>query len=190
MNGSRYINGNGRNTPFYRRIGQSVLDTVTNLNTGIHITDTQSGFRAFAAHTAPVFKFRQSGFGIESEMLEDAANAGLRVKEVEIGVRYDVECSTENPVSHGVKVLVKVLHDMKLNRPLFYFTAPGIVTATIGVALGLSFLQGFYRGESLRFGPTLLMIMLMVIGTFMAFTGIILHTMSRLINESKKSREF
>jgi hypothetical protein len=30
---------------------------------------------------------------------------------VEIGVRYDVDCSTEHPVSHRLRVLVKVLTD-------------------------------------------------------------------------------
>jgi hypothetical protein len=58
-------------------------------------------------------------------MLADAAAAGLRIQEVEIGVRYDVDGSSEHPVAHGVRVLVKVLHDMELRRPLYYFTAPG-----------------------------------------------------------------
>jgi len=31
------------------------------------------------------------------------------------------------------------------------------------------------------------MIMFTLVGTFMAFTGIILHTVARLINEAKKS---
>ncbi len=185
VNGSRYMNGNGKNTPFYRRIGQNVLDTATNMNSGLSITDTQSGFRAFAAQTAPVFRFRSDGLAIESEMLMDAANAGLKVKEVEIGVRYDVDCSTENPVSHGLKVMVKVLHDMELNRPLYYFTLPGMTFAVAGILMGLSFLRVFYLGGSLMFGPTLLMILLTLVGSFMAFTGIILHSMSRMIKESK-----
>ena len=131
VNGSRYLNGNGKNTPAYRRVGQTVLDKATNLNSGLKITDTQSGFRAYAAHAAQVFRFKQNGFGIESEMLTDAAKAGLRVQEVEIGVRYDVDCSTENPVSHGVRVLMDVLNDIELNRPLFYFTVPGIVISGV-----------------------------------------------------------
>jgi glycosyltransferase involved in cell wall biosynthesis len=186
VNGSRYINGNGKNTPFYRRLGQTMLDKATNLNSGLHITDTQSGFRAFSVNTVPVFRFRQNGLAIESEMLMDAANAGLKVKEVEIGVRYDVDCSTENPVSHGLKVLVKVLQDMELNRPLYYFTLPGAVFTVVGLGLGLSFLRDFYLGANLRFGPTLLMILLTLVGVFMAFTGVILHSMSRMVNGSKK----
>ncbi len=185
VNGSRYINGNGKNTPFYRRIGQILLDNVTNLNCGLKITDTQSGFRAFATHTASIFRFRQNGLAIESEMLKDAAHAGLRIKEVEIGVRYDVDCSTENPVSHGLKVLVKILNDLELNRPLYYFTGPGMVLTVVGVGMGLRFIQDFYLGGNLRFEPALIMIVLTVVGSLMAFTGIILHSMSRLIHEFK-----
>ncbi|MBC2697336.1 MAG: glycosyltransferase family 2 protein, partial [ANME-2 cluster archaeon] len=182
VNGSRYLNGNGKSTPAYRRLGQAVLDKATNFNSGLTITDTQSGFRAFSGGVIPSFRFSQKGFGIESEMLADVSNAGLRVKEVEVGVRYDVDCSTENPVSHGVRVLVRVLYDMELNRPLYYFTVPGMVLGGIGAFMGLSFLKTFYLGGSLMFGPTLLMIMLFMVGTFMSFTGIILHSMSRMIN--------
>ena len=35
------------------------------------------------------------------------------------------------------------------------------------------------------FGPALLMIMLTVVETFMAFIGIILHSISMMINETK-----
>lgn len=187
VNGSRYINGNKKDTPFYRRMGQQVLDKATNLNSGLSITDSQSGFRAFAAFTKEAFRFNQSGLAIESEMLVDAANAGLRIKEVEIGVRYDVDGSSENPVSHGVKILVKVLHDIELNRPLYYFTAPGIVMCIVGIGMGLDFLRTFYHGGGLQFGPTLLMILLTLVGSFITFTGIILHTISRMISESNRN---
>lgn len=187
VNGSRYLNGSDKNTPFYRRIGQNILDRATNLNAGLHITDTQSGFRAFARHTLPAFKFRSSGLAIESEMLMDAANAGFRIKEVNIGVRYDVDCSSENPIKHGLVVLAMVINDMELNRPLYYFTLPGAIFGIIGLAMGLNFLQSFYKGDGLQFGPTLMMILLTLIGTFMVFTGIILHTMSKLINENRKN---
>lgn len=188
VNGSRYLCGNKKDTPFYRRVGQKVLDTASNLESGANLTDTQSGFRAFAPSTIPVFRFGQKGLAIESEMLSDAGQAGLRIKEVEIGVRYDVDCSTENPVSHGVRVLVKILHDMELKRPLYYFTLPGLVLAGVGVGMGLLFLKDFYHGAPLHFGPTLMMIMLTLVGSFSAMTGVILHSISRLINESKVDR--
>jgi glycosyltransferase involved in cell wall biosynthesis len=38
VNGSRYMNGTDKNTPFYRRAGQIILDKATNLNSGLHIS--------------------------------------------------------------------------------------------------------------------------------------------------------
>jgi glycosyltransferase involved in cell wall biosynthesis len=185
VNGSRYINGNKKDTPVYRRLGQVILDKVTNLDSGLTVTDSQSGFRAFSSKSKDAFQFKQNGLAIESEMLVDAAEAGLRIKEVEIGVRYDVDGSSQNPVAHGMSILMKVLHDMELRRPLYYFTLPGLFMATIGIGMGLEFLRSFYHGGTLQYGSTLLMVLLTLVGSFMTFTGIILHSMSRMISEAK-----
>ena len=146
VNGSRYLNGNKKDTPLYRRVGQKVLDMATNMDSGLSVTDSQSGFRAFSGQSKDVFRFGQKGLAIESEMLADAAAAGLRIKEVEIGVRYDVGGSSEHPVAHGVRVLVKVLHDMELRRPLYYFTVPGLLMAGAGIFMGLDFLADLRPG--------------------------------------------
>lgn len=186
VNGSRYLNGNKKDTPFYRRVGQKVLDAATSIDSGLSLTDSQSGFRAFSSCSKGAFRFKENGLAIESEMLADAAAAGLRVKEVEIGVRYDVDGSSEHPVAHGVRVLVKVLHDMELRRPLYYFTAPGLLMAGAGIFIGLDFLQTFYRGGNLYYGPVLFMMLLTLVGSFMAMTGVILHSISRIMNECKR----
>jgi glycosyltransferase involved in cell wall biosynthesis len=190
INGSRYLNGNRKDTPLYRRLGQKTLDLATNVDSGLNITDSQSGFRAFSGKTKGLFRFKQNGLAIESEMLADAAAAGLRIKEVEIGVRYDVDSSSEHPIKHGVQVLLKVLHDMELRRPLFYFTIPGFLMMGSGVLMALEFLRVFAYGGSLQYGPTLLMVILTLMGSFMALTGIILHTISRLIVESKRDIKY
>ena len=147
VNGSRYLNGNGKNTPRYRRIGQVVLDTATNMASGLHITDTQSGFRAFAVHTASAFRFHSDKHAIESEMLIDAARKGLRIKEVEIGVRNDVGRPKTHPtkthsIHYGIRVPMKELHDMGLRRPLplYYFMLLGLALLVIGLRWGWSFL--------------------------------------------------
>jgi len=181
VNGSRYLNGHSTDTPAYRRIGQTILDKVTILNSGVRISDSQSGFRAFSASTKDIFRFKAQGMAIESEMLADAGKHGVRVTEVEIDVRYDVDGSTEHPLKHGLNVLVKVLKDMEFNRPLYYFTLPGLIFGIVGLYLCLLFLRDFYLGGSLYFGPTILMILLTLIGTFMVFTGILMHSISGLI---------
>ena len=181
VNGSRYLNGGEKNTPRYRRVGQSVLDIATNINGRTHITDSQSGFRAFAIHSLPAFKFRQNGFGIESEMLTEASNAGLRIKEVEIGVRYDVANNKRNPISHGVGVLIKVINDMEFNRPLYYFTMPGLILILIGLVAGLIFFGDYLGGGSRSLAPTVIAGLICITGVFISFTGIILDTMTRML---------
>ncbi|MDL2246251.1 glycosyltransferase family 2 protein [Methanobrevibacter sp. OttesenSCG-928-K11] len=111
VNGSRYMNGPEENTPAYRRVGQQVLDTATNISAGIKITDSQSGFRAFSKEAIKCFRFKDTGFGIESEMLADAADNNLKIVEIPITVRYDVDGSTKNPITHGVGVLLKISKD-------------------------------------------------------------------------------
>lgn len=185
VNGSRYLNHQDKNTPIYRRVGQTILDTATNMNSGLRITDSQSGFRAFAASTKNVFRFKAQGMAIESEMLADAGRSGLRIKEVEIGVRYDVDCSTISPIKHGLGVLVMVLKDIEFNKPLYYFTVPGIVLGAGGLYMGTNFLQTFAMGGGLPFGPTMLMVLLIVIGTFMALTGILLHTLAGVAKDAR-----
>ncbi|HRW31255.1 MULTISPECIES: glycosyltransferase family 2 protein [Methanothrix] len=186
VNGSRYLNGNKRDTPIYRRMGQKVLDVATNIGCGLSVTDTQSGFRAFAGRTKGIFRFEQKGLAIESEMLADAASAGLRIKEVEIGVRYDVNCSSENPVVHGLRVLINVLQDMQLRKPLICFTIPGLAMAAAGILMGLEFLQAFAHGGSLQYGLALIMILLVLLGSFLALTGMVLHILSRVMHEFKR----
>lgn len=185
VNGSRYLGKKGKGTPAYRRLGQTVLDTATNLNSGLKITDSQSGFRAFAAYTLSAFRFNEAGFFIESEMLIDAANFGSRIKEVEIGVKYDQEnIHKENPVSHGLGVLVRILQDMEFNRPLYYFTLPGVVLIITGLILGLIFFGSYLDHRSTTLLPTVMAAMIGLAGIFVAFTGIILHSMARMIERS------
>ena len=173
VNGSRYLNGLDKNTPIYRRFGQTILDRFTNINSGLKITDSQSGFRAFAASTKDIFRFNAQGMAIESEMLADAGKSSLRIKEVEIGVRYDVDCSTISPIKHGFGVFIMVLKDIEFNKPLYYFTVPGLSLGVGGLYMGAQFLQNFTMGGGLQFGPTMLMVLFIVVGTFMALTGIL-----------------
>lgn len=182
VNGSRYLNGNGKETPKYRRVGQNVLDAATNLSSGdLDITDSQSGFRAFAGHTIPIFRFHSTDYTIESEMLIDAAKAGLRIKEVGINVTYgDEHHHKKNPFTHGISVFVRLLQDMEFNRPLYYFSIPGILLIIIGMLLGVYFFDRYLHG-TLNFYPTLGASLLVLFGAFMGFTGLILHSMSRMI---------
>jgi len=186
--GSRFRNG--QNIPAYRRAGMKVLDIATDVVGGIKVTDSQSGFRAYSRRAIDCVRIDDDGMSAGSEILLQAKDNRLKVEEVEIHCSYNVErASTENPVSHGVRVLVILLQDMELRRPLYYFTLPGMVLAAVGIGIGLDLLRVFYHGGQLSYGLTLLMILLTLVGSFMAFTGIILHAISRLLDQSIKRLE-
>jgi hypothetical protein len=121
-------------------------------------------------------------------MLQNASTAGLKIIEVPIGVRYDVEGSTLNPIHHGISVFFKILHNIEYKKPIIYFTLPGIILTLTGLSIGLFFLQQYAQGKGVQLGPTALMMLMTLVGIYLTFTGIILHTISTLIQEgfSKK----
>lgn len=187
VNGSRYLDRKPNGTPIYRRLGQTVLDKTTNINSGLKITDSQSGFRAFATYTIPSFKFNKTDFSIESEMLMDAAG-DFKIVEVQVGVSYNSNNNggihTKNPLSHGLSVFVKLLQDMEFRRPLYYFTVPGLILIITGLALGLMFFGRYLDGQMTTLMPTIIAGMIGLGGIFTAFTGIILHSVSGMIQQS------
>jgi len=195
--GSRFCNGNGKNIPSYRKFGMKVLDLATSLAGGVEVTDSQSGYRSYGRRAIEKIFVEGNGMSAGSEILLQARDNNLKVEEVEIQCRYDVEdASTENPVSHGLRVMLNLLQDIELRRPLYYFTFPGLMLAAIGIGVGLDLLRTFFHGGSLSFGPTLLMILLTLVGSFIALTGIILHSISRTVDHlikgldiSRKPRE-
>jgi len=180
--GSRFCNGNGQNVPAYRKMGMKILNAATNVAGELDISDSQSGFRAYGKKAIEAINIDNNGMSAGSEILLQAKDHHLRLKEIEIHCSYDVKrSSTKNPIAHGLNVLVNIFQNMEFRKPLFYFTIPGVIFAAIGLAMGLNFLRIFYLGGNLSFGPTLLMMILTILGCSMAFTGIILHTLSRFM---------
>ena len=131
--GSRFLEKGRNNVPKYRRVGQEVLTAATNVASGIKNTDSQSGFRAFSRNTFNCFSFGEENMGIESDMLVDAAKSSLNIKEVQVDIRYDVDCSTLDPVTHGFKVLNTNVKLIAHNRPMLFYGGSGSILFTIGI---------------------------------------------------------
>jgi len=107
--GSRFLTNNY--IPKYRMLGQTVLNITTNLGSGIKLSDTQSGFRAFSRRAIERITLKETGFAVESEMQFKANRHRLRVAEVPINTNYS-EKVKRNPVAHGFGVLFRVLRMM------------------------------------------------------------------------------
>lgn len=119
--GSRFMTNN--HIPKYRILGQSVLNFTTNLGSGIKLTDTQSGFRAFSRKAIESLSFCERGFSVESEMQFRAKEFGLKVMEVPIVTNYNGE-TKRSPVTHGFGVLFRVIK-LTWDKYLTSFPAQG-----------------------------------------------------------------
>jgi glycosyltransferase involved in cell wall biosynthesis len=185
--GSRFCGDNGHDVPAYRRIGMKILDTATNMAGGVVVSDSQSGYRAYRRKAIDAIRINENGMPAGSEILIQSKSNNLKVKEIEIDCRYDLKgTSTSNPFSHGADVLLSLLHEIEQKKPLLYFSLPGIILTTLGLIEGVYFIFNYFQGEGLKFGPTLLMILLCTVGSYLTLTGIILHTLSEYMNISRK----
>jgi glycosyltransferase involved in cell wall biosynthesis len=74
--------------PFLKRIVLKTAIKYTQLSTGVAITDTHNGFRAFNKLAANSINLNFSGMTHASEFVEKAGKSGLRIKEVPVHILY------------------------------------------------------------------------------------------------------
>ncbi|MDY6958970.1 MAG: glycosyltransferase family 2 protein [Halobacteriota archaeon] len=181
--GSRFLNG-GNNVPVYRKAGMKVLDTVTNSVSGLNVSDTQSGFRAYSRKAIDSIMINNFGMSAGSEILIQAKNNNLKIAEVPITCSYDVdEPSTHNPLRHGIDVLMGIVKAVGISRPLTYLGVPGVLMVLAGLIVSTWILQNYNAGGFIPFGPTMLMMLLIIVGSLSTFSGIMLYSMGKLVKE-------
>lgn len=182
--GSRYLEGSGGETPFYRRFGQQVLDILTFGSSGTRLSDTQSGFRAFSPEAVDTLSIRTDGMGVESELIGTAMDADLKIEEVPIDVRYEgIDGQTYNPVRHGLGVATYLIQLIRDRHPLLFFGVPGLVLTLAGLALGVDVAATYNAQGAIAPGRTLIALFLTIVGVLGVFCGLILNRMSAMLSE-------
>lgn len=169
--------------PLYRRVGKRILDHVTALGTrsGL-LTDSQCGYRAFSLRALTTLEPEDAGLGIESQMLVEAQEIGLKIQEVDITARYDVEGSNLSPGRHGFGVLGRILSMVSEHRPLFFFGVPGAALMLGAILFGLLVINTFYATGELAIGTSFLVILLAIVGILSIFIGIVLHVIGKMMH--------
>ena len=166
-------------TPRYRRIGQKVLLSSTQLASKTNISDSESGFRALSLKAINELDLKEKGFAIESEMITRAADKNLKITEVPISNIYTMDGSTLNPIRHGIEVLSRVIAMISQRRPLFFFGLAGGVLLLAGLITGIRVLNIASTKGDLAIGSTIMTTLLIIAGISSIFTGIILNALSR-----------
>ena len=177
--GSRFL-GQGKKPPFYRRVGQRVLTTVTNVGSGQKVSDSQSGFRAYSAKALNALNLAEDGMSVSSEIQFAIGKSGLKVKEVPIDVTYEGKAK-RSPVEHGIGVLSRVLVLFSLRQPLLLFGLPGLALLVGGLVLGARVLAVYSNVHELAVGNGMITILLCLSGLLSLFTALMLQAMKELL---------
>ena len=180
--GSRYA-GSGNDMPRWRVVGQQALSLATNIGSGLHLTDTQSGFRAFSRRAFEQISFRGQGFTVESEMQFQAKERGWKVLEVPIQVHYELPIK-RNPVVQGMRTLDGIFRLIAEHRPLLFFTLPGLLLFLAGLGLGVNVVRIYEATLQLAVGYALITVLLCLGGMLSMFVGIMLHAMRGLLERA------
>jgi glycosyltransferase involved in cell wall biosynthesis len=82
--GSRFRRGRGPGATRLYYIGNRSLTLLSNLLTGLSLTDVWTGYKAFKREVLPTLKLEEDRFGFEPEFTAEVARAKWRVVEVPV----------------------------------------------------------------------------------------------------------
>ena len=177
--GSRYLEKKSR-VPIQRIWGHHAFNFVTNHASGVALSDSQSGFRAFSARALGAMSFHSTGFSVESEMQFLAQEHHLKVTEVPVTIHY-FDKPKRPVVVHGLMVLNGVLRLIGQYRPLLFFGVPGVLSQLMGFALAIWVIDAYQKSGTLEVGFATISMLLVIMGMLALFTGIILHSVRGLL---------
>lgn len=185
--GSRFLDTSSR-VPRLRALGLRAVTLLSNLGSGVSLSDSQTGFRAFSRKALKGFSFQAHGFSVESEMQFLAQKLGLKTTEVPISCQYE-DGPRRNVISQGLEVLDGILRLIGQHRPLLFFGAPGIGALLLGIAWGYWVVRIYRNSQQLALGYALIAVLLCIVGSVAFSTGLMLHSLRGLLLELVRPKE-
>ncbi len=182
--GSRFLEGNQENIPTYRKVGIKIITKLANTSLDESVTDSQSGFRAYAKKVISEITPLEKGMGVSNEILMKSSKKGFKIAEVPIVVSYDGDTSTQNPVSHGVSVIMSTLKFISIEHPLKFYGIPGLIFFVIGLIFTILTIQGFTETRQILLSTAVIGVGTIIFGTVLLMTSIILYSIVNLIREN------
>ncbi len=184
--GSRYLQ-NTSNTPSHRKVGHKMLNFITGLFSGVQVTDSQSGYRAFSPKAYRQLRFSSKGFSVESEMQFLASEHNLKVLEVPITIQY-LDKEKRSAWKQGASVLNGIITLASQYRPLMFFSLPGLISLVGGVIWGIIVINRYMIYDELAIGYAMICVLLCLLGMTLFSTGITLHAIRLLFIEHLSRR--
>ena len=177
--GSRYL-GKGIKIPRDRFFAHRMITALTNIGSGLRISDSQCGFRAFSRRAIDDANISRQGMSAASEFQFIAQHYGWRVEEVAIDIFYR-ENKKRSLWLQGLEVINGIILMIGRARPLMFISVPGLVVLSMGVAVAGGVILRYKQIQELAIGFSLAALVLIQTGTLAVFTGIILHIIRAML---------
>ena len=188
--GSRFLDGDGKNVPAYRKVGIKILTKLANTTLKHNVTDSQSGFRAYGKRVIEEITPSESGMGVSNEILIKASKSGFQIIEVPIVILYDGDTSSQNPISHGSSVFMSTLKFISIEHPLKFYGIPGSTFLMMGLIFLIYTIQIFTETRQILLGSAIIGVGSVIFGGIMLMSAILLYSMVNLIRNKKRAKNF
>jgi glycosyltransferase involved in cell wall biosynthesis len=183
--GSRFKDENGTaDMPPYRKLGVRLITKLSNGSSKNAVSDSQSGFRAYSRAALEQLRgISENGMSASIELLRAVQKSGLKVSEVPISCKYSnvgVKTSTENPITHGIGLIMSIIKLVVEDRPLLLLGLPGILFLVAGTVFGVWMLDLYAASHQIMTNIALASVSFVLLGFFMISTAITLYAIARI----------
>ena len=181
--GSRFLEKN-IDVKTYRKFGIRFITSLVRLFSGNNIRDAESGFRGYSIDSLKqlIPMLETEGMGMSAEILLKASVSKLKIVEVPRKEMYpeNVQTSSQNPLKHGLSVILTIIKLVIETKPLVAFGIPSIfffISSIIGSVYVVNFYNEIGR---LPLGMTVFTVLLISIGFFLLLAAMILYVLTRI----------
>lgn len=181
--GSRFMGG-VRNMPLVNQIGNQVLSLIVSYVTGIRISDSQTGLRAFRKENFESLDVDANGLEYETKMTVRAAKLGYKITEIPLEYRKRIGESKLSPLRDGYRMFLSIFQIMLSETSLRSKTIliPSVILFFIGFAFGLISLYDFFSyGRPIHPYYPLITVLFIIVGVQLFSIGLITDNMSKKI---------
>lgn len=170
----------------HQYIGNPFLTKVLNFSFKTRISDSHCGMRAFTREALDTMKLKTGGMEFASEMVIEAADKGLRIKEIPITYYTREAPSKLRSFEDGWRHLRFIM----LYKPIPFLFIPGLFVFMLGFFLTLLILITGEDVVTTRLHSFILASFLLIIGSNIISTGIYLKAYSAVHGISGKGDIF
>lgn len=112
--GSRFLTYEKTNTPTLKRAILKVITKITNVLTGVSLSDAHNGLRALTVEASKLIKITQQGMAHASQIVSLTASLKLKYHEIPVTVLYSPYSRKKGQATlNGINIIIDLVWDEK-----------------------------------------------------------------------------